>query len=250
MVEPIHVLTPDGDSADFAVSWQPEFARISAALGAAGLDAVAHPLSTPLPPGAEALALLAWGYHLAPDQWARRLERWEAQGVRLHNPVRTLRWNWRKTYLCELADAGAPVVPTLAAEVVTPATLAEARQRFGCTTLVVKPQVGACAHGAFVVEGDEVPPLAEPAIVQPFLASIRDAGELSLIYLGGRFSHAVRKVPAAGDFRVQEEHGGVTVPFDPPAEARVAAEAALALAPARCSTPASTSCAMTPGGPA
>ena len=31
------------------------------------------------------------------------------------------------------------------------------------------------------------------------------AGERSLIFLGGQYSHAVRKVPADGDFRVQTQ---------------------------------------------
>ena len=35
-------------------------------------------------------------------------------------------------------------------------------------------------------------------------------GEWSLVFFAGRFSHAVLKRPAAGDFRVQAEHGGST----------------------------------------
>ena len=40
------------------------------------------------------------------------------------------------------------------------------------------------------------------------LTSIPTEGEVSLVYCDGRFSHAVRKIPAAGDFRVQSEFGG------------------------------------------
>ncbi len=36
-------------------------------------------------------------------------------------------------------------------------------------------------------------------------------GEVSLVFLGGHFSHAVRKTPAPGDFRVHAEHGGTRV---------------------------------------
>jgi hypothetical protein len=46
-----------------------------------------------------------------------------------------------------------------------------------------------------------------PFLVQPFVAAIRDEGEYSLFYLGGDLSHAIRKVPKSGDFRVQEERG-------------------------------------------
>jgi hypothetical protein len=44
-------------------------------------------------------------------------------------------------------------------------------------------------------------------MVQPFIESIRTEGEFSLFYFGGALSHAIRKVPKAQDFRVQEEHG-------------------------------------------
>jgi glutathione synthase/RimK-type ligase-like ATP-grasp enzyme len=46
-------------------------------------------------------------------------------------------------------------------------------------------------------------------MAQPFMPHIRSEGEYSLIYLNGAFSHAILKIPAAGDFRVQEEHGGL-----------------------------------------
>jgi glutathione synthase/RimK-type ligase-like ATP-grasp enzyme len=46
------------------------------------------------------------------------------------------------------------------------------------------------------------------AMVQPFLPSIEAEGDLSLIYVDGEFTHAVRKRPAAGDFRVQGIWGG------------------------------------------
>jgi glutathione synthase/RimK-type ligase-like ATP-grasp enzyme len=45
-------------------------------------------------------------------------------------------------------------------------------------------------------------------LVQEFVAEIETAGEWSLVYLGGEFSHAVNKLPRPGDFRVQHEHGG------------------------------------------
>jgi len=52
-------------------------------------------------------------------------------------------------------------------------------------------------------------------MVQPFISSIVESGEVSLFYFGGAFSHAIRKTPRQGDFRVQEEHGGTIVPWQP-----------------------------------
>ena len=69
------------------------------------------------------------------------------------------------------------------------------------------------------------------ALVQPFASSVVSAGESSLIYFGGVFSHAIRKIPAAGDFRVQIFHGGSVVAHTPTAAERWVAAAALALTP-------------------
>lgn len=39
-----------------------------------------------------------------------------------------------------------------------------------------------------------------------------------MLFYGGKYSHAVRKRPASGDFRVQTEHGGTVEPATPTAE--------------------------------
>ena len=44
-------------------------------------------------------------------------------------------------------------------------------------------------------------------MIQPFLPSIVTAGEWSLFFFAGEYSHAVLKIPKTGDFRVQEEYG-------------------------------------------
>lgn len=48
----------------------------------------------------------------------------------------------------------------------------------------------------------------QPVMVQPFMENIINEGEFSLFYFDGSYSHAILKTPEAGDFRVQEEHGG------------------------------------------
>jgi hypothetical protein len=82
---------------------------------------------------------------------------------------------------------------------------------------VIKPAVSATAHNTWVYEGgaaaDErltLQALSEDLLVQPFLSQIQSDGELSLIYIGGDFSHAVLKKAKPGDFRVQDEFGGTS----------------------------------------
>lgn len=81
---------------------------------------------------------------------------------------------------------------------------------------MIKPAVSAGAHRTERFDGlDEAARrhLAELAsagdvLVQPLL-DLSQHGERSLVFLGGEYSHTVRKTPRAGDFRVQVNHGGV-----------------------------------------
>jgi glutathione synthase/RimK-type ligase-like ATP-grasp enzyme len=68
--------------------------------------------------------------------------------------------------------------------------------------------------------------------VQPFVPAIVD-GERSLVFLGGRFSHAVRKVPKDGDYRSQRHLGGSEVDHEPDSAEIQVAMAAMAAAPGR-----------------
>ncbi len=64
------------------------------------------------------------------------------------------------------------------------------------------------------------------SLVQAFVAEIA-SGEISLIYLDGGFSHAVRKLAAPGDFRVQADFGGTVEPVTPSAPVRAFGDALL-----------------------
>ena len=72
--------------------------------------------------------------------------------------------------------------------------------------------------------------LRGPVLVQPFLTEIADPGEWSLLFFDGRFSHAVVERPAAGDFRVQPQHGGSTEFRQPPPDLLAAAQQVLRVA--------------------
>ena len=65
-----------------------------------------------------------------------------------------------------------------------------------------------------------------------FVASVAAVGEVSLIYFGGAFSHAIRKQPAPGDFRVQDMYGGTVHAHAPSAAEFDLAARALTCLPA------------------
>jgi glutathione synthase/RimK-type ligase-like ATP-grasp enzyme len=69
-------------------------------------------------------------------------------------------------------------------------------------------------------------------LIQPFMASVAQEGEYSIMLFDGTFSHAIVKRPKAGDFRVQPHLGGTEVPCAAPLGALELARSALAAVPA------------------
>jgi glutathione synthase/RimK-type ligase-like ATP-grasp enzyme len=65
-------------------------------------------------------------------------------------------------------------------------------------------------------------------LVQPFVPGIGEHGEWSLVFVDGRFTHAVRKRAAPGDFRVHDDYGGTVEREEPEPALRALAETALA----------------------
>ena len=167
--------------------------------------------------------------------WAARVER---ESV-LVNPADVLRWNSHKGYLAEFTAKSVPTVPTRL--VPGPSTdVADQIREVPWEEIVVKPAVDGGARHAWRGLRDD-PSLSRVAerltehgdvVVQPFVPAIVD-GERSLVFLGGRFSHAVRKVPKAGDYRSQRHLGGREVDHQPDSAELQVALAAMAAAPGR-----------------
>lgn len=153
-----------------------------------------------------------WDYMEKPAAFLAALERFSAH-TRLFNPLDIVRWNTRKTYLRELADRGAPTIPTIWAEQADAATLASAFAELATDDIVIKPVLGAGAwRQAKLRRGDPLPdpgrlPPAE-CMIQPFLPSVAEEGEYAFLFFDRVFSHCALKRPAPGDYRVQSEYGG------------------------------------------
>jgi glutathione synthase/RimK-type ligase-like ATP-grasp enzyme len=217
--------------------WAWAFHVEAEALRSAGFEVSARPWTAPgeLGPFDAVLPLVVWGYHERYPDWLALLGRLEAEGTRCINPPALLRWNGDKSYLAELDAKGVPTVHTIAVEALDEHGLREARDRFCCERLVVKPPVSASATGTYLLgPGDAVPDevAGTRMLVQPFMASIAATGEYSLMLFDGRFSHAILKTPKEGDFRVQPHLGGTENPCTAPDGAIDLAKAALAAAPA------------------
>lgn len=146
------------------------------------------------------------------------------------NDPALVRWNLSKRYLQELAAKGLPVIPSLFVDTPTPA--AEAFDLFGVDEVILKPVVGAGGFGQTRLTRDQAQGvlIAPGQFAQPLVPEIMTQGEVSLIFVDGAFSHAVRKLPGGGDYRIQVIHGGGDHPYDPsPAQIEAARAFAAAL---------------------
>ncbi len=125
-----------------------------------------------------------------------------------------------KSYLPVLQKLGVPVVPSELLTATDLVRVPELLAKHGWDQAVLKPAFTANAVGARkFVAADARQVLAEltnaqeaaPWLLQPFVPSIVE-GELSFVFFGGVFSHAVRKRPRVDEWRVQSEYGGQSAP--------------------------------------
>lgn len=174
-----------------------------------------------------------WDYHERHAEylaWAGRVE----SECRLQNSAEVVIWNSDKRYLRELGERGLRTVPTVWVGRDSQLDLEGILAGTGWEEAVVKPVVDLGARNLRRVRAGEGSGALDSilqhhdAMVQPFLPSLEERGEISLVYIGGELSHAVRKRPAAGDFRVQAIWGGTVGPAEPTLAERDLAEAALA----------------------
>jgi len=167
-----------------------------------------------------------WDYHLRLDEFLAWIDSLERAGVRVFNQPSLLRWNADKIYLRDFERKGVPIIPTFWGESGTPTDLAAQLRDLGWQKAVIKPRISASAHKTRLTSAqsaahdqalfDELQ-CGPGVMLQKFMDEVQTAGEWSLMFFAGHFSHAVMKTPKPGDFRVQHEYGGFTVAQDPPA---------------------------------
>ena len=166
------------------------------------------------------LPLLVWDYFEGNEEaFLTAIAKAEAV-TPVFNPFEMLQWNADKSYLDDLHGRGADVIRILPVDRVTPKNVARAFEELDTDTLVIKPKIGGGAWRQVLHKKGEPFPAAESlppegALIQPFLPSVLEEGEYSFLYFGGRFSHAVRKTPKAGDYRIQSLYGGAEETYVP-----------------------------------
>lgn len=157
---------------------------------------------------------------------------WTASVPCLHNRREVIEWNTDKVYLRQLEAAGIPIIETR--------WDIEPGDDIGSPgEWVVKPTVSAGSkdtarwHTAEDVyaHSAELTAAGRTSMTQPYISSVDDEGETAMLFIGGAFSHAIRKgqLLAPGEGVVHDRAGRETIdPRTPSSAQRDIAQAALA----------------------
>ncbi len=181
-----------------------------------------------------------WDYQEDAESFMQVLAEIENSGAVLLNSHAIAEWNINKNYLREVEQKGAKVIPTIWLETFDYSLIENYFNHFNTQQIVIKPTISANSDNTFWLKREDYhqhKKLLEASLrnrqlmVQPFIPAIVEQGEYSLFYFAGDFSHCILKTPKSGDFRVQEEHGGLLSSIDPNEELLTAAQKALKTIP-------------------
>jgi glutathione synthase/RimK-type ligase-like ATP-grasp enzyme len=156
------------------------------------------------------------------------------------NSSEIINWNIDKHYLQDLAKNNINIAPTLFAEKEDTITLAQLFKKTKWKEAVLKPAISGAARHTYRISPNncfEVETVFQELIknecmlFQEFLNNITTQGEISLILIGGEYTHAVKKTAKKGDFRVQDDHGGTVDKYEATKEEILFAENCLKASP-------------------
>ena len=182
-----------------------------------------------------------WDYHRVPTMFRSWLQGLNDSGRSTWNPPAVAIGNVDKIYLQELQAAGIAIPRTRWLDRIDAVSIDRVMTEESWPQAVLKPRIAATAFGTFQIErgtslsDDELQPArASGAMLQEWMPAIVDRGEVSLVYLGGAFSHAVVKRAKPGDFRVQKDFGGHVEPTAPSSAVLAFAGEAMTRVPGSC----------------
>ena len=139
------------------------------------------------------------------------------------NSYKTIKWNIDKHYLIELSKNGINIAPTIYMEQGEKISLEKLFNLTKWENVVLKPAISGAARHTYKINRknnlkyEEIFQKLiskESMLFQEYLDNITKQGEISLIMIGGEYTHAVKKVAKSGDFRVQDDHGGTVEKYN------------------------------------
>ena len=167
-----------------------------------------------------------WDYFHRFAEFSKWLDKVSKQTT-LINSKNTIYWNIDKHYLLDLKNKGVHIASSHFIEKGSKSSLQELHKKLGWKETVLKPCVSGTARHTYklnssnLVEHEAIFKTLianEAMILQPFQYDIVKTGEVSLMFFGEHYSHAVLKVAKENDFRVQSDFGGKAIKYEPSLE--------------------------------
>lgn len=158
----------------------------------------------------------------------------------LLNSKDLIHWNIDKHYLKDLDKNGVRIPPTEFIEPNTEITLRALHSRLKWNETVLKPCISGAARHTYKLNHNNIEDheaifqdliKSEAIMLQPFQTRIVSEGEISMMVINGKFTHAILKRAKPGDFRVQDDFGGSVHDYKPSQNEIVFAENAVKACP-------------------
>ena len=140
------------------------------------------------------------------------------------NCIELVKWNTDKKYLKFLSDKGINVSKTEFINKKSSISLSDLFKKTQFNQAIIKPCISGAAKDTYRLNKSNFHRVektfnsllkTKDMIFQEFLSNITIFGEISLIFIGKQFTHAVKKIAKKGDFRVQDDHGGTVEVYYP-----------------------------------
>lgn len=177
-----------------------------------------------------------WDYFDRYEEWKNWLKSTSTH-TQMINPYELIEWNMDKHYLADLEQQGVNIPETHFIRKGNTTTLASIFAQKEWTDCILKPCISGAARLTFRINLAEVNQFEarfqklireEDFMLQPFQENVIKKGEISLMVMGGEYTHSVLKIAKPGDFRVQDDFGGTVHNYEPTPEEIAFAERAVA----------------------
>ena len=163
-----------------------------------------------------------WDYFEKFDEFFLWIEMTKKKTVFI-NSSEIIKWNIDKHYLKFLQNKGINIAPTTFIEKNNFKSLSKLFIKSKWEKAVLKPAISGAARNTYCITKQNYTDFEdifnkliakESMLLQEYLSDITLNGEISLIMIGGEYTHAVRKIAKKGDFRVQDDHGGKVIKYN------------------------------------
>ena len=140
------------------------------------------------------------------------------------NSSETIEWNLDKHYLLDLQKHQIPIPNSEFIKRGSPVDLSHLMQEKNWNEIVVKPTISGAAKNTYRLKKEDINQFdstwkkliyQEDFIVQEFQNNVIIKGEVAMMVIGGKYTHAVLKKAKEGDFRVQDDFGGSIAKYSP-----------------------------------